>query len=474
MLKLKLYATVAFLCVLQVCVAPPVTQKKPEDGADNTEGLEDYVEYHRYIKEVVKALESDPAFREKLEKANDVDIRNGKIASELELVSHNIRSKLDEIKRIELQRLRDLAAKRNALLNNELDQDDPMHHHIQHENPHTFEVEDLKRLIVKTTEDLAEADRRRREEFKEYELQKEFDKFEKLNHTDNTDERHKLEQQYKDMDEKHKKHQKLHTPGHKQQLEEVWEEQDHMTQDFNPKTFFMLHDLDSNGLWDQDEVKALFVKELDKMYASGAPEDDMRERIEEMERMREAVFKEIDANRDGFIDFTEFLQQTKKNNFDKDPGWKGLDEQKPYTDQELEEYVRRHHEMQQQQYYQNQQYMQHGRPPPGYHPQQGYPPQGHPQQGYPPQGHPQPGYHPQQGHPQQGYHPQQGHPQQGYQQGYPPQQAHHPQGYPQQGHGAPQGHPQGVPSQGHPQQGQFHPGQIPQSQVHPQQINQVS
>lgn len=102
----------------------------------------------------------------------------------------------------------------------------------------------------------------------------------------------------------------------------------------------MMHDLDSNGLWDQDEVKALFVKELDKMYAQGAPEDDMRERFEEMERMRETVFQEVDTNRDGFIDFHEFLAQTKKQAFKEDNGWKGLDEQKPYTDEELENYIR--------------------------------------------------------------------------------------------------------------------------------------
>jgi len=60
----------------------------------------------------------------------------------------------------------------------------------------------------------------------------------------------------------------------------------------------VITDLDENGYWDENEVKALFVKELDKMYQAGAPEDDMRERAEELERMREHVFKEADKNRD--------------------------------------------------------------------------------------------------------------------------------------------------------------------------------
>jgi hypothetical protein len=54
-------------------------------------------------------------------------------------------------------------------------------------------------------------------------------------------------------------------------------------------------------VWDPDEVKALFLKELDKMYTPGASEDDMRERIEELERMREHVFKEADTDKDGLI-----------------------------------------------------------------------------------------------------------------------------------------------------------------------------
>lgn len=33
----------------------------------------------------------------------------------------------------------------------------------------------------------------------------------------------------------------LHHPGSKQQLEEVWEKQDHMDQRFDPKAFFMMH-----------------------------------------------------------------------------------------------------------------------------------------------------------------------------------------------------------------------------------------
>ena len=42
----------------------------------------------------------------------------------------------------------------------------------------------------------------------------------------------------------------------KDQLEEVWEEADHMRpEDWNPKTFFAMHDLNGDNHWDEDEVR---------------------------------------------------------------------------------------------------------------------------------------------------------------------------------------------------------------------------
>jgi hypothetical protein len=52
-----------------------------------------------------------------------------------------------------------------------------------------------------------------------------------------------------------------------------------------------MHDLDGNGHWDENEVRVLFRKELEKAYDPNNPEDDMKEREEEMERMREHVFR---------------------------------------------------------------------------------------------------------------------------------------------------------------------------------------
>lgn len=72
--------------------------------------------------------------------------QSAKIAEELEYVNHHVRNKLDELKRTELQRLRELA-KQAYGHENEIHFNPPGH--LDHENPHTFEVKDLKKLIHK-------------------------------------------------------------------------------------------------------------------------------------------------------------------------------------------------------------------------------------------------------------------------------------------------------------------------------------
>lgn len=197
-MEAKIFLFLALATTLNICGAPPVTKDKKETEEQPVDDLQ-HMEYHRYLREVVDALESDPEFRKKLDSAKEEDIKSGKIANELEFVSHHIRTKLDEIKRMELDRLRSAVEKKYAIDTNAVDNEGPtvgsMHAHLDHQNPHTFEVEDLKKLIAKTTEDLADLDQKRRDEFKQYEMQKEYEKQDKLNHTLG-DEKEKLEKYY--------------------------------------------------------------------------------------------------------------------------------------------------------------------------------------------------------------------------------------------------------------------------------------
>ena len=144
--------------------APPTPFFVPQTQADT--GLE----YDRYLREVVSILEEDEKFREKLANTSIDDIKTGAIAHQLEYVSHHIRTKLDELKRREVGRLRELARQKRAMDNmGKVAANDKLFpNHLDHSNPHTFETEDLKRLIKEATRDLEEQDKVRKEEFKRY------------------------------------------------------------------------------------------------------------------------------------------------------------------------------------------------------------------------------------------------------------------------------------------------------------------
>merc|ERR1712242_579723 len=111
--------------------------KQGSDGAPVGNGTEQWdlgIEYNRYLQEVVQVLESDPEFR-------------------IKLVDHNLRTKLDDVKRKEVDRLRKLAVKQYEN-NKGIDRQNlKMPGHIDVSN-HQFDVEDLRKLIKSTTNDL--------------------------------------------------------------------------------------------------------------------------------------------------------------------------------------------------------------------------------------------------------------------------------------------------------------------------------
>uniref|UniRef100_A0A0K2VGS6 EFhand protein NUCB1 [Nasonia vitripennis] n=1 Tax=Lepeophtheirus salmonis TaxID=72036 RepID=A0A0K2VGS6_LEPSM len=459
-------------CVL-VGARPP--QKTNTDSgsqakaqAVNSSEMELGLEYNRYLQEVVQILEGDPDFRKKLESVDAVKIKDGTIARELELVGHHVRTQLDDVKRKELDRLRN-AAMRQYELNMGLDRKHIIApDHLQIDSAR-FEVEDLKRLIQSTTRDLEEADRKRAEDFKRYEMEKKFENESRLRHIEKEEDREKERHKIDDSISRHKKHDKVNHPMTKDQLEEVWEEQDHMkAQDWDPKTFFAMHDLNGDRQWDENELKVLFIKELDKVYDPNNRDDDMREREEEMERMREHVLKESDKDKNRLISFEEFMAETRKEEYNKDPGWDTIDqhEEDIFSEKEYNQFKDvRQREMD---------YMiEHGMVPSEYPFFGEVPPGAMPlpgQQGYPPPGY-QPPPHPSQFNNQYPPpHPGQV-PQQHFQQPHPSQQQNFNQGqHPNMGNNpgqAPMQQPNFNPGQ-HPNMGN-NPGQIPMQQQHFQQ-----
>ncbi|XP_067135769.1 nucleobindin-2-like [Centruroides vittatus] len=327
---------IVLIYMTKFSLSAPVDSKKqnPYDIIDDFN-----LEYNNYMKEVAKILEEDEDFLKEVKKivhTNDFEPEDTSYA--LQFAKHNVRTKLDELKRLEIDRFRKYAARQMEL--NDPAKGRPFKYptHLDLRNPHTFEVEDLKRLMQTLRKDMEKISEKRKEQFKQYELEKERNYRERLKQLNET-ERKKAEIQHEEMIKKHKDHPKIHEPGSKPQLEEVWREEDDLPEDeFNPETFFDLRDLNGDQHLDTEEVEAFVIREIRKMYDSNNEEDDPVERREELTRMSEYIFKEADKDNDYLISKKEFLEMTRRKEFEKDEGWRGLDEELPFTEEELAEY----------------------------------------------------------------------------------------------------------------------------------------
>ena len=77
------------------------------------------------------------------------------------------------------------------------------------------------------------------------------------------EERQQLEKMHQDALEKKKRHPKVNHPGSVDQMEEVWEKVDRLeAEQFTPKSFFKLHDINSDGYIDEAELEAIMLKEV--------------------------------------------------------------------------------------------------------------------------------------------------------------------------------------------------------------------
>ncbi|XP_072463434.1 nucleobindin-1 isoform X2 [Notamacropus eugenii] len=345
MLLRGLLASLLPLLLITPSLPAPLDHPEPQKNdvpSSPPESPDTGLYYHRYLQEVIQVLETDGHFREKLQAANAEDIKSGKLSRELDFVSHHIRTKLDELKRQEVSRLRMLLkAKMDAAQEPEVQVDHlsllKQFEHLDPQNQHTFEARDLELLIQTATRDLAQYDAAHHEEFKRYEMLKEH---ERRRYLDSLGEEQRLaeEKRLEEQKKRHRQHPRLNVPGSQAQLKEVWEETDGLDPtEFNPKTFFRLHDTNSDGVLDEQELEALFTKELEKVYDPKNEDDDMREMEEERLRMREHVMKTVDTNQDRLVTLEEFLLATQRKEFEEAAlkGWETLEEHPAYTEEEL-------------------------------------------------------------------------------------------------------------------------------------------
>ena len=141
-------AFIVLFALVFVVYSKPVQKPKDTEEAKKDEWRkEDDPAYVKYLKQVIEILEEDENFAKKLENVTEEDIRSGKIADEIDFASHHIRTRLDELKRKEIESQRQLLRKQEDVRRGiHREYWNPLN---DRNNPNTFEVDDLKRLLAK-------------------------------------------------------------------------------------------------------------------------------------------------------------------------------------------------------------------------------------------------------------------------------------------------------------------------------------
>lgn len=145
----EMWRNLALICLVIVvlavlCVAPPV----PKENAKEDEEPKGDPEYARYLKQVIEVLEEDDDYVQRLLNASEDELRTGKVAEDLDLVKHTVRTKLDELKRQEIERQRMIRRQMNDHLNG-LKEREGWNPVFDDDNPNFFGPEDFKKLLKK-------------------------------------------------------------------------------------------------------------------------------------------------------------------------------------------------------------------------------------------------------------------------------------------------------------------------------------
>merc|ERR1712226_1188785 len=205
--------------------------------------------YDEYLQAVIAILEKDEKLQLKMEEL------------EIDDPSHS-HLKLDEVKRNEVERIRKLLKAENKLqagkkVNFESLIND-VGGHVDTANPKSsFGMNDLKALIGRVAADMTDFDAKRHQKFKEYEMHKVIEEEKKTKEMTEEDkkayEKKKLERQSEHL----RKSKRLPHPFSQKFVVEVWNSFDHLQgSEFNPKTFFVLHDVSGDGFLDAYELEA--------------------------------------------------------------------------------------------------------------------------------------------------------------------------------------------------------------------------
>ncbi|XP_023341310.1 nucleobindin-1 isoform X2 [Eurytemora carolleeae] len=215
------------------------------------------------------------------------------------------------------------------------------------EKPEKYEFKDVPLLDdnflndthVKSGDTILQADdtanAEREKQFKEHEMMKKFKREQQILHAQSKAEKRRLEILFESESEK-----KIHldNPLSMNKMKQVWHVQDHMNlTEFNESQFFHLHDINSDGFLDRQEIRLLLITELNQEYKEENEYLDLAEMSELLERKREASLNLGDVNKDDKLSFQEFeyaVKESEKQITKEDLYWHNLEKMASFTDDE--------------------------------------------------------------------------------------------------------------------------------------------
>lgn len=317
-------------------------------------------EYKRYLAEMTDEMMRDPAFRDQLMSEIETELKNftpgGQPENEMrdlltiatKLKQIEVRSKLDEQERQTVEQMRRAARRgREHDLGIQASQEE-LADTDQTQETGGLSAESANGLLDLTkqrdhTADrvklMGHIDKERHEAFLQKEMERFLDYQKSMASIITPAERDVFIQAHKAAQDALARSRGAE-PGHKKQLLDVWKNNDGMEDmEFSPRTFFNLHDINTDGFWDIKEVEALQLPEARKLHTFPGILPDEMAILEEAARMREHFFKEYDLDVDGLISAVEFLARTKAPAFGEEgKAWEAVDPQKEMTAEKLRAY----------------------------------------------------------------------------------------------------------------------------------------
>ncbi|VDM21627.1 unnamed protein product [Hydatigera taeniaeformis] len=142
--------------------------------------------------------------------------------------------------------------------------------------------------------------------------------------------REKAQHDFELAKKSHPKPGRFHEPGSRAQEREQWQKGDDMPEDeFDPRAFFIMHDLNSDGVWDTEEMDAMLSAQI------GQIDEDEPERQDEYRvQMRRKMLEVMDRNGDGLIDYKEHMKHSTSPDGMNDGGWEPDDDE----DEDLDDF----------------------------------------------------------------------------------------------------------------------------------------